>query len=354
MSDSSAIEARDLVLRFGWNSTCFQIVNPGIERWFTPSRDAVIGYVVRKGVRVVAGAPICSEDRLEGVVAQWEEESRLAGQSVCYFGAEGRMRELLEGRSGYSTVSLGAQPNWNPQNWPEIFDHDKGLRAQRNRAFNKGVRVSEWSVDQATNNARLKKCLDEWLTTRGLPPMHFLVEPETLALVYGRRVFVAEQNDRVVGFLVLSPVPNRNGWLTEQFPRAHNSPNGTVEILMDFAIRQVRASGAEYLTMGIVPLSLHGANEALPNPTWLQITAGWVRAHGRRFYNFDGLDRFKSKFRPEQWEPIYVISNERSFSVKTLIAIAAAFSDGSPTSALARGLVKALKQEIKWLSNPRS
>ena len=26
--------ARDLVMKHGWNTTCFQIVNPGIEYWF--------------------------------------------------------------------------------------------------------------------------------------------------------------------------------------------------------------------------------------------------------------------------------------------------------------------------------
>ena len=30
----------------------------------------------------------------------------------------------------------------------------------------------------------------------------------------------------------------------------------------------------------------------------------WVRAHGKRFYNFEGLEAFKSKFRPDGWEPI--------------------------------------------------
>ena len=279
----------------GWNSTCYQILNPGIERWFAPSGRAMVGYVLRKGVRVVAGAPVCSEGDVEEVVAQWEEESKRAGHRVCYFGAEARMRKCLQNRPGYSTVSLGAQPSWNPQEWAAIFDSDKTLRAQRNRAANKGVEVREWPCSTASDNPELKRCLAEWLQTRGLPPMHFLVEPETLECLDGRRVFVAERRGVAVGFLVLSPVPERNGWLTEQFPRGRHAPNGTIEILMDTAIRAVAASGSEYVTMGIVPLSMHGLPAASPNPGWLKFLMGWVRAHGRRFYNFDGLDRFKSE-----------------------------------------------------------
>jgi len=358
--DASAAErdcfsrARELVVRYGWNSTCYQILNPGIDLWFASSGRAVVGYVVRKGVRVVAGAPVCSENDLDKVVDEWEEVCLQARHKVCYFGAEGRMRRCLAGRSSYATVSLGAQPNWNPQNWVAIFDKDKTLRGQRSRAANKGVSVREWNGQEASVSADLKKCLREWLLTRGLPAMHFLVEPETFAHLDDRRVFVAELRGKPVGFLVLSPVPERSGWLTEQFPRGKGAPNGTVEILMDTAIRAVAESGAQYVTMGIVPLSLHGSPDLGPNPPWMNLLTGWVRAHGRRFYNFDGLDNFKSKFRPQEWEPIYVISKEDAFSFRTLYAIAAAFSDGSPIWAVTRGLGRAAAQELRWLRRDRA
>jgi len=352
-SDSFEL-ARNLVLRYGWNSTCYQIVNPGMQHWFAPSGRAVVGYVLRKGVRVVAGAPVCAEEELPQVIEEWETASERAGHRVCYFGAEGRIRRFLEGRPGYSTVSLGAQPNWNPQDWANIFDADKTLRAQKNRAVHKGVTVREWSYLEATGHSELRRCLQEWLRTRGLPPMHFLVEPETLGHLEDRRIFVAEQNERPVGFLVLSPVPQRCGWLTEQFPRGARSPNGTVELLMDTAIRAVSKSGAEYVTMGIVPLSPHGGSADRENPVWLNWLSGWVRAHGRRFYNFDGLDCFKHKFRPQEWEPIFVISKENRFSLRSLYAIAAAFSDGSPIWAVARGLGRAAIQEITHLASGRS
>lgn len=352
MIDQSLEAARGLIFRFGWNSTCFQILNPGIERWFAPSGSAVVGYVLRKGVRVVAGAPVCPEQEISNVVREWEADSAEAGHKVCYFGAEGRLQKCLHDLSGYSKVIVGAQPSWNPQDWAAIYEGDKELRAQRRRALNKGVVVREWSCGDATQSNELQRCLREWLQTRGLPPMHFLVEPETLSCMEGRRIFVAEKAGKPVGFLVLSPVPERNGWLTEQFPRGFRAPNGTVEILMDTAIRAVAASGAEYVTMGIVPLSAHGESDEDPNPTWLKLVMKWVRAHGRRFYNFDGLDHFKRKFRPQHWEPIFVISKEEHFSARSLYAIAAAFSDGSPTWAVLRGLGRALRQELVWLLAP--
>jgi phosphatidylglycerol lysyltransferase len=181
-----------------------------------------------------------------------------------------------------------------------------------------------------------------------LPPLHFLVEPETLTLLDDRRVFVATMRSEVVGFVVLSPIPVRNGWLTEQFVRGHRAPNGTVELMMDFAVRAVAADGSTYVTMGLVPLSRQGAPAQDENPLWLRFLTTWVRAHGRRFYNFGGLEAFKAKFRPMYWEPIYAISNERRFSFRTLYAIAAAFTKTSPLAAVLLGAVRAFRQEVRW------
>jgi hypothetical protein len=62
------------------------------------------------------------------------------------------------------------------------------------------------------------------------------------------------------------------------------------------------------------------------------------------------LDEFKSKFHPEEWEPIYAVSKEPKFSFRTLYAIAAAFTDGPPAVAVLKGLVRAARQELRWLT----
>jgi phosphatidylglycerol lysyltransferase len=342
-------ETRRLVLRFGWNATAYQLVNPGITLWFDAHREAVIGYVRKHRTRVVAGAPVCSLDRLPSLVDEWEYLASRRGDKVCYFGAAGRIRKLLQGCAGYSTVVLGSQPVWDPQRWAETVGAVPSLRQQFNRARNKGVTVEEWPAKRANGDPDLKRVLGQWLETRGLPPLHFLVEPETLSLLDGRRIFVASVHGEVVGFLVASPIPVRNGWLTEQFVRGWRAPNGTVELLVDFMVRSMAESGSTYVTMGLVPLSTRGVSLPEDNPLWLRGLTRWVRAHGRRFYNFGGLEAFKAKFRPHSWEAIYAISNETRFSFRTLYAIAAAFTKSPPWLAVLRGMLRALRLEIRWL-----
>ena len=347
--------ARDIVLRHGWNTTCFQIVNPGIEYWFGPDGDSVVGYVSSSKVRVVAGAPVCREGDLPSVTEAFERDTRTDGRTVCYFGAEERLDRLYRGDPGHSFVLLGAQAVWRPSEWETIVKGDRSIRAQLNRSRNKGVTVSEWPTERARNSPELRECLNSWLGVKGLPPLHFVIEPETLGRLEHRRVFVAERGARVEAFLVLSPIPDRSGWLTEQFPHRRAAPNGTVELMMDAAIRTVADEGCEYITLGLSPLSKRADIEPFDNPLWLRVFLAWMRKHGQRFYNFDGLDRFKAKLRPKYWEPVFAISNEPTFSRKTLWAIAQAFTGNHPTRVFGNGLIKAIRIEVgnlrRWIGN---
>lgn len=347
--------ARSLVLRFGWNSTAYQILNPGMELWFGEDDFAVVGFVSRVAVRVAAGAPVCPPERIGEAVAAFEENARQQGERVCWFGAEPRLEEMLggqgqrgQGQGGQgerALVKLGAQPVWDPQEWRVLVHGLSSVRAQLNRARNKGVEVREWPAETAQRDLRLRSCLEEWLAQRGLPPLHFLIESNTLDQLQDRRLFVAEREGEVSGFVVASPVPARDGWLLEQVVRRPRAVNGTAELMIDTAVRELAESGASYLTLGLAPLAPHGSGTGSSQPWWLEGLLAWARAHGRRFYDFRGLEFFKNKFRPPRWDPIFVIETGASVSPRTIYAVAAAFSEGPPLLMLGRALVSALVEE---------
>lgn len=345
---SSLAKARRLVLAYGWNSTSYQIINPGIQHWFSRADDAVVGFVQCRGVRVVVGAPICDGRRLSEAADEFERDTRRENQKVCYFGAETRLEALYVNSREYAKVLLGAQPVWQPGDWAGIVARHKSLRAQLNRARNKGVTVTEWLPEKAHENPALRECLRQWLAAKGLPPLHFMVETDTLGRLIDRRVFVAESGGKAIGFVLLSPVAQRNGWLFEQYVYQPGSPNGTVELMIDTAMRALATDGCDYATLGLAPLSTRALITPFRNPLWLRLLLAWMRVHARRFYNFDGLDAFKSKLKPDRWEPVFAISNESYLSPRTLYAIAAAFSENAPVRLVFGGLWRTLLTEIKW------
>jgi phosphatidylglycerol lysyltransferase len=176
-----------------------------------------------------------------------------------------------------------------------------------------------------------------------------LVEPETLAQLQDRRVFVALRDRRVAGFLVATPIPQRNGWLIEQIVRGANAPNGLAEFLVDTAMQRLALEGSTYVTLGLAPLSRHAHGDESPHPLWIRAILRWMRMHGQRFYNFDGLDSFKAKLQPDSWEPVYALTRDRWVGGRALYAITGAFGGESPLIFLSRALVRAASQEWHWL-----
>ena len=349
-NESSEIaRARDLILAYGWNSTSYQVINPGIRHWFSKNDEAVAGFVSCNRVRVVAGAPICAGEFLSEIADEFEKEAARENERVCYFCAEAKLELLFADSPDHAKFLLGAQPVWQPKNWSAIIETHQSLRAQLNRARNKKVTITEWAAEKAQNNPVLNDCIAQWLLPKGLPPLHFLVEPQTLSRLFDRRIFVAERAGTVIGFVLLSPIRRRNGWLFEQFVQTPAAPNGTVELMIDTAMRALAKDGCDYATLGLSPLSQRASTKPFRNPLWLRILLAWMRKHGQRFYNFNGLDAFKAKLQPEEWEPVFAISNEPSLSFRTLYAIASAFSENAPISLVLGGLWRALLAEIKWL-----
>jgi len=348
-ADAAWLAARDLVMRYGWNAVAYQILNPGMRLWFSSAGDAVAGYVSFGRVMIIAGAPVCRRERLPDVALELEADARARGERVVFFGAGARLEQAYAARPDHSLVRIGAQPVWEPRRWPEIVRQKASLRAQLNRARNKGVRVREWPTDRARNAPALHGVLREWLATRGLPPLHFLVTPDLLGTLSDRRVFVAERGSEVVGFLVATAIPARDGWLVEQWPRIRSAPNGTTHLLIDAAMRGFEAAGAQYATLGLSPLSEHAGVVGDGQPAWLRLVLHWLRAHGRRFYNFKGLEAFKASVQPMAWEPIFVIAPGRRFTPMMLRAIAGAFSAGSPELLVARAVASGAVREVQRL-----
>ena len=336
--------ARDLVLRWGWNAMAYQILNPGMRLWFSAGGEGVVGYVCANKYRVVAGAPVCPSERLAEIASEFAADTRRARQRLCYFGAQDRMLELLTEHGRGSALLLGAQPVWSPARWHGILAGKASLRAQLARARNKGVTVRP---SHDSGEPGLQRCLNEWIERRGLPPMHFLVEWNILPRLLDRRLYVAERGGETVGFLIASPVPARKGWLIEQIIRGRSAPNGTTELLLDTAICSLAEEGAEYVTLGLSPLSR--AVPQRPAPPWaIRPLLAWMRVHTRRFYNFEGLEAFKRKFLPEAWEPIYAVTDRPRVSLRTLYAIAGAFGGTSPVLFIGQALLRSLRQEMRW------
>lgn len=349
--------AREIVLAHGWNPVAYQVLNPGIEHWFDPAGDAVVGYASFRGTRVVVGAPVCAPGRLAEVAERFEQETESRAGRALFFGAGARLERILGGRDDHRLVPLGAQPSWDPREWEAIVQRKASLRAQVRRAHNKRVVVRRAGAGECAAvplQRAMQEVLEFWLAGRGLPPLRFMTHADLLGDLGDRRVYVAERSGTVVAYLVASPIPARDGWLVEQWPRIPSAPNGTTQALVDAVMRDVARDGARYVSLGLSPLSRLGDPAGHEPPAWLKPLFGWLRAHGRRFYDFAGLESFKAALQPSAWEPVFAIAHGPRFTPSMLRAIAGVFSGGPPEWFVARALAHAAWREVRGQSSAPS
>lgn len=291
---------RDRVLqflkRYGWNATSFQCLEEGMSYWFDEAADACIAYADTGSAWVVAGAPIAAPERIREVAERFVAEARSQRRRICFFAAEHRFTAAMP----YLAVRIGEQPVWDPSRWDESVGQAKSLREQLRRARAKGVSVRLVPPEELADPAcPARQAVDvlirQWLSSRPMAPMGFLVQLDPFPFAEERRFFVAERAGHCIGFLAMVPVYQRDGWLLEDLLREASAPNGTNELLIDAAMRAAASEGSCFCTLGLAPL-------AGRLPRWLQI----ARALGSNFYNFEGLRAFKNKLRPRRWDRVYL------------------------------------------------
>ena len=337
--------ARELVFAHSLNPIAYQILNPGIQHWFSHEGDALIGYITCNRIRVVAGAPVCSPERINAVVDRFESEATRAKEAVCYFHAGPRFAKVVRNSRGHSIAAIGALPYWNPVGWDAILRRDASLRYQISRARHKGISASEMPAVAAAESQELREIRQEWLNSKHLPPLHFLIEPDIFGELADRRLFVAIQKERIIAYLLCSPMPNRRGWLFEQWAHAARAPLGTSELLVHTAMSTFAQEKFQEVTMGLAPLSGAARAPGEPGPFWLQGLFRFMRATANPLYNFKGLEHYKYKFRPHYSEPAYAVVNNSHFRPANVFAIARAFA-GSPLQLFAR---RTFKQNLERL-----
>jgi phosphatidylglycerol lysyltransferase len=351
--DAGWVRAREVIRRWGWNVTSYQILNPGFAFWTSTQHDAVVGYIERHDVRVVGGAPVCADDRLRDVMHAFERDAAAAGKGVVYFCAEERLAALAASAADRTTFMIGAQPFFAPSELlRELHDH-ASLRAQLHRARNKGVTVRALTSRAPADLHVLQQCLEEWKALRGLPPLHFLVETQTLVHLDDRLLVVAERAQNVIGFSVATPIPARRSWLIEQIVRTRGAPNGTAELLVSGVAGILQERHAQTITFGLAPLAHRAAPLVDQAPGWLRALLAALRAHGRRFYNFEGLEAFKAKFRPAQWAPVYASTAPGTTLPRALLAITTAFSGEPLRWFIPHTLARMIGQEARRVMAPR-
>jgi len=279
---------RALVRAHGWNSTSFQVLEPGF-RYFFDGDDAVVAYVETKRAWIAAGAPLCAEENLAAVSDNFVAAACAAGRRACFFSTEERFTSKVR----FVSLLIGEEAVWVPAAWDAA------------------------DADRSPTRAAAMALVERWLKTRELAPMGFLVQIQPLVLLPEHRLFVAERDGKLVALISGAPICARQGWLLQNLIRSPDAPNGTIELLVDHAMRTAILEAPRLVTLGLAPL-------AGQVPRALRV----ARTIAGGLYDFKGLRAFKAKLRPTHWSPLYLSYPAEVGAPRAISDVLGAFARG--------------------------
>ena len=328
--EPTAEQARVLALleRYGTAATSFQILEPGYKYWFGPEDEGVVAFVETSKYRVVAGAPVSATSAMASLALAFVAASHQVGRRVVFVGVDdGDLAHLAAGIKDIESVPIGLQPEWDPAAYGLEGSARRTLRAQVNRARNKGVRVRRVMPEELANapgalRASIERVMTRWLASRKAGVLRFMVDLAPFSFPERRRYYLAEWGDESVGFLAAVPVYGRQGWFLEDVIRVPDAPNGTAEFLIHTAIMDARAQGDRFVTLGVSPLAGLEDHGTEGGKTTLDRAARWLQI----LYNFEGLRRFKSRFKPARWTPSHLVTVDHPLRLGALWATGRAFT----------------------------
>ncbi|MEZ5290979.1 MAG: DUF2156 domain-containing protein [Vicinamibacterales bacterium] len=309
---------RSWLRRHGRDAVSFQALKLDAEWWVDAPPPAGTGAAVAyrpSGLSWIAiGTPLVPEGRRADAVQRFCRAARAHRRRPVFLGAE-----EIAPFSGLRTLALGLQSVLKPSAWEATLRRWPKLREQVRRARAKGVTVRAVAPDELAPGAPLRAEVErlrrEWLHSRAMEPLGFLVEVDPFYAADEHLYFAAYHQGRAVQFLSVVPIHARDGWLMEDMLRGTDAPNGTTELLIA-ALMQRLGGDPAWVTPGLTPL-------AGPVPWWLRLT----RLVTVALYDFSGLLRFRSRLHPSAWTTVW-LAWDRGPAPLVLLDVLGAFARG--------------------------
>lgn len=282
------------------------------QRWSNDDGD-IVAYVDTGSAWVAMGSPLAPIQRRAAVALAFCEHAREHERSACFFGVEDQ-----DWSAGLPRLEVGEQPQFTARSWRQSVTGHRSLREQLRRARAKGVVVRPVESHEVAPGTPLRKAVDavahEWLATRRMEPLRFVVDVDPFREPARHRYFAAHVGERLVAFASVAPTASPRTLLVEDILRTGAAPNGTTETLLDSICATLAAD--ESLTLGLAPLA--------GTARWQRI----VRLVTRPLYDFNGLARFKARLHPQSWRPVWLVAGPDTHLAPALSECLRAFAGG--------------------------
>ncbi|AMV19821.1 DUF2156 domain-containing protein [Planctomyces sp. SH-PL14] len=295
--------AEDLVFRFGEAYDSYLILERDREFYFGSEGRGVVSFERwRNNIYVVGGLVAAPEER-RGLLEEFIQFSRERKWNIHFLNIMAGDVPLFR-EFGFEVSKTGEEPLVDLRTATWAGKDFAWVRQQENSCLRSGVTYREVCVDLLTpdQHAGIERELAE-ISTEHLNDtvygreLGLMVGKLDLREMFRKRLFIAEKEGRIEGFVVSTPSHNGRVWSVETYRRRKDSARGVVTFLIVQMSRQMRAEGVQYLSLCQCPALRCGGESASESALVRNsMNIWWTTANW--FYDSRRLYHFKSRFRP--------------------------------------------------------
>jgi len=306
-NEQDYLKTLEISKKYSTSSEDFFKFWPRDKNYFLSStRRSFLAYNTNHGSALAVGDPVGPEDELEDLIQDFDSYCRLNDWSAAFIHTESRYLKMYK-RNGFDTQKIGEEALVNVNHFLENVAPNKYFRHINNKFTKLGYTTDVLLPphNQQTRNA-LRTISSDWLRGPGRSERGFMMGYFTAEYLQKCRLLVVrDPNRKIIAFLnqVQSPKDKEANY---DFLRAIGSaPGNTNDFLMLNFIKLLGDEGFEVLNMGLCPLKGLGPENS-EGKRAISGLLNFVYSNAGRFYSFEGLTRFKSKYEPI-WEGRYIV-----------------------------------------------
>jgi phosphatidylglycerol lysyltransferase len=291
---------------------------------FSPARDAFLMFGQTGGSLVAMGDPVGNPAAFGGLVWQFHELADRHHKRLGFYQVSSEHLPLFID-SGMRFARLGEEALVPLADFRLEGGRFKDLRQAASRAEREGLEFSIIpAVDVPAIELALRAVSDDWLRTKNVGEKRFSLGFYQADYIRHFPVAIVRQGATILAFANILATANKTELSVDLMRHLAKVPHGTMDFLFAQLLLWGKAEGFRYFNLGMAPLA--GFTPHRLAPAWTRMGSLLFR-HGERFYNFQGVHRFKNKYRPE-WRPRY-LAYSGLFSLIVLFDIAILIAGGS-------------------------
>jgi len=192
------------------------------------------------------------------------------------------------------------------------------LRRSINRAERDGLEFSMLSPDEVPEVIdELLSVSRAWLASHNASEKGFSLGTFDLAYVKACPVAIIRLEGRIVAFANILEAGQHGDAFIDLMRHIPETHRGMMDLLFVRIMEHMKARGFRTLNLGMAPLA--GLADHHYAPLWNRLGRE-IFEFGERFYNFRGVQAFKSKFDPV-WQPRYLVVSGRGLPLTSIFDV---------------------------------